>query len=342
MLSSWLAMLGLGLGLKLSPRLAVDTGGGGGGDYVAKAVQNWHFNQLLTEPVSIPDDPKGTLSYFIYPTEHSFPYAVIFQNGFADTFNLGISVESGWNGTNDVWAGFNDSIYIHAPDDGSGDLSVGERYHVFLSWDFDHPDGEKVAHFWINGVNVNPVIEDGYDALSVTYNGTIFGIPGSSAVVGGTPFGNATDPNGYANVIFWAGQTINPSGNLDKFRDPVTGDPVDPALAVAAFGDPDGLWSGDKTEFVVNQGTAGVSTLTAQPLFSPGPANNGAGPISALGIKAGTVISSVIRTDNSGDVTANFETIVTVDDAIQQLSGDLSMTPVEFFFVPYLNDRETA
>src|SRR4051812_21451076 len=85
----------------------------------------------------------------------------------------------------------------------------------------------------------------------------------------GYPFGIAAMTNlqytfagALAGFMFWTGQYIEweDSDNLAKIVS--NGKPVDPAVAVAAFGTPAVFLSGDASTFSTNKGTGGTFTTT--------------------------------------------------------------------------------
>jgi hypothetical protein len=70
-------------------------------------------------------------------------------------------------------------------------------------------------------------------------------------------------PYDMSDLFMWYGKDIDfsDSANRAKFID-THGKPVDPSVAVAAFGTPTVLLSGDSSGFIANKGTGGAFTLT--------------------------------------------------------------------------------
>lgn len=128
-----------------------------------------------------------------------------------------------------------------------------QNYIVSINTNFDDPD--KIVQIVLNGsASLNytpgavPAFTIGYDDETDCYVGT-------------SGYGDTVTCD-LADLQFWVGisPTLN-AGNIAKFIDG-GGKPVDPAVAVAAFGSPVLLFSGDATTFATNQGTGGTFSVT--------------------------------------------------------------------------------
>jgi hypothetical protein len=84
---------------------------------------------------------------------------------------------------------------------------------------------------------------------------------------------------------------------------------------------------GTNPRMYINRGTRASPTweATGRILFKFGVGRNGAGALTFTGAKIGDKVVMVYNVSTPGDSTANFETTITADDAIQQSSAsDLS------------------
>lgn len=144
----------------------------------------------------------------------------------------------------------------------AGSVPANQWAHLFFCWDTSYPSGQKQMACFINGVaqtpattnDVGPAFQIPYksDTLAGHFNWWELGGGGSSAFLGCD----------VADLMFWAyldligpGNVVNPN-DIANFIDS-SGNPVSPQKAVAAYGTPRVLFSGDQTSFATNRGTGG-------------------------------------------------------------------------------------
>ena len=132
--------------------------------------------------------------------------------------------------------------------------------HLLFAWNTDFAAGSRLTATYINGVLATQVQGEAGVAFQVEYTAQA-----SWGVMGNADGGVAGD---YSDIQFYPGLNII-AGTAPGTIDPADianfiayGRPVDPAQAVAAYGQPALLFSGDMTGFVANQGTGGAFVLT--------------------------------------------------------------------------------
>jgi hypothetical protein len=199
---------------------------------------------------------------------------------------------------------------------------------------------------FVNGVDVNDPTEaydgnaDPSDVFWSFFNSSqvsaLVGFPTTAIASLNTPDGTvltatSTFPTDFADLQMWVGTYIAPTPeNLGKFI--TNGKPVDPAVAAAAFGQPQVLFSGDNspTGYQKNQGTWG--DIFALSTSFQGTGVDAPGPVTLTGARVGQTVFKIYAygiSDQPHDVTSDFETTISVNDQIQQTSGSLSGDPLQ-------------
>lgn len=137
-------------------------------------------------------------------------------------------------------------------------ITAGEWIWLGFSVDAGHPSGERISVAYQNDVDlqispVNDGTDAGIDPITTAISGHSMTVLSSGS----------TSPLDCADFIMWVDQQIDFSveANRRKFID-ASGKPVDPAGAVAEFGAPICLFSGNSSTFATNQGSGGAFTLT--------------------------------------------------------------------------------
>jgi hypothetical protein len=305
-----------------------DTNGGGGG-YVAKAVHFASGVYLDCAGLTTADSPFFSYAFFGRTAVPGTATDLLNLDNIHSNLNVGLAVED--VGTETNWFYYasdaNGSNGVIDVDPADANV-VGDNawFSALGSFDIGHDPPDMVAQNYINNVSFVPPSPQQFGTASTFgFNGVSFSIPidpNQSNIFG------AVD---YAIMLVWPGQFIDWSipNNRAKIIDPVTLKPVDPALAVAAFGQPALMFDGDHVAFPVNQGPGGVFTIkTGIRLADYHGANNvitGPGPGSwpAPGAKAGSPVVGVYERQYFGDnISASFESVISVDDHIQQTSSD--------------------
>jgi len=308
-------LLAKGIVSMFSPQLA-DTGGGGGG-YVAKAVR-LGLNSAMMVWSTLPDASQLTISQWTRADAAAISqFPVIVGQDFISEAEIGFVNNTDIGGIF-YPKGQPANQYIRY-DTADGLFTSDVYHHFFLTVDtgFDTPN-KKIA-CWFDGV---PVIEpsnitDLGSAFNIPTNGLGFGFPDAVSI------GSNTQAMDYCDPQVWIGQYIDPALHIDKFRDPATGKPVDPAIPAATFGQQSILYSGDHTAFQINQGNAGSAFLVTG---AGATGSNGAGSVTCTNATVGAPIVKVQTIDfTTGDVsfiTEQFEATISVDGQIQQTSSN--------------------
>jgi hypothetical protein len=234
-------------------------GGGGGGDYVAKAVHIDGATYLDIAGLAAVDNGLFSCAMWIKisSASHGSSLWQVDANG-NFTSSLG-------NGS--APATFYTSLKLFdATNSGQLNLDSGpgteDVFHsVIISANTNLAAGSKQVKIYVDGVDMTTNISDTDPAFLMAFNGKEFSAFSDGA--GDGWFGDVAD--------YWIapGQSLLTDGDiapatLAKFRDPITGKPVDlgadgstpTGLAPAIF------FSGDETEFATNKGTGGAFTLT--------------------------------------------------------------------------------
>lgn len=165
---------------------------------------------------------------------------------------------------------------------------------------------------------------DGDTDMSATFDD--FGDGSFLTAVAGLPFFFAWD--GFEEGIVWdvalfrfmPGISLLTGGDIAEatrrlFID-ADGKPVDPAVATAELGAGCVLFTGDAASFGTNQGTGGAFSVMKKFL---GVGASEPGPVSLPGAVVG---QAVVRVRAPSNATADFESTISVNDQIQQISGD--------------------
>lgn len=284
--------------------------------YIASAV---HFagvgNSLITQSLTSTDSPNLTASlWFKIPADTSDSAQPFFINDPGDTASI-VLVAS-------VASGAIQSILAYLEDSNASNTfefgvtapmpmpSIGEWHHLLISAETNFDEGDKPCRIYIDDVDSGAV---------VIQEGASF-----SMVSNGLPFFFAEDQGDHltadiAIAFIDPGLSVLVAGDIPEATRRLFisagGKPVDPAVAVAALGNPRILFNGDATAFKTNQGTGGAFVLsrylrTAE-VSAPGPTS-----FTLIGAIVGNGVSFV---DKSGeDVSSEFETTISVNDQIQQ------------------------
>jgi len=131
-------------------------------------------------------------------------------------------------------------------------------HHTLIAWNTDFAAGSRLVPIYIDGA-FHSVVPFGTD-VGVAYKTALAAETAWGIMGGGTGDVVAGD---YADVAFYQGLNIvQPDGSIDaddlaNFISS-SGKPVNPATAVAAYGPPAILLSGDVTHFPINQGSGGA------------------------------------------------------------------------------------
>jgi len=243
--------------------------------YIAQAV---HFDGASyleqIHPTDIPNSPVGAFSVWLLIPSSSDGQAD--GNTFLGTYGGDDPI----NDTQSQFGIFDGEVSINlelddtTPDAGyfSNDSGTSTRayssdtwFHLFASWNTDFAAPDKILNILVNGTNVVDA-SDYFDlnglAAAVQWS-TFHGSPGGNGIQipSVTLSGFPSYAMDMADFQIWDGTYIAPTPeNLAKFIS--NGQPVDPAVAAAAFGQQTILFSGDTTTFGTNQGTGGAFTLT--------------------------------------------------------------------------------
>lgn len=236
--------LGLGVGLTFPQRVGASAGGE---PYHADAVQFDTDDVLSRDQPLVLDGaaaaPTGVISLWINTESAQVVFITSQDNGC-----LRLEIAGG-----DIILSLGDidfSVYVYGILPWSS--SDGGWHHLLWSWNTDFTAGNRVVQFYLDDVAqvVDTSDEDG-GAFDVFYPD-----PGWTF--------SSSDDIAYSDVLFFPGGAfvdLTVEANRRKFID-VSGKPVDPAEAVAAFGNPAIMFSGNATEFVTNQGTGGAFVVT--------------------------------------------------------------------------------
>ncbi len=243
----------------------LDTGGGGGGAYVAKAV---HFG--IGDNFIHGGEATGTALLASFSMWVNVP----------DAANFAFFVNQSTTHSFDVSTGFNFEefdIVIEAMGSGvlrgtqDNTLTLNQWLHLAGNMDLNHPQGSRLMNLYLNGVSVLDAEfdQDAYpDGEAFIDKTAKFVIPGYDHVTDDNLHvaGSEGVPFDVADYMIWMDQYIDWSNPLNMAKVLSGGKPVDPATAVSAFGTPQILLSGDASTFATNQGTgnafATIGTLS--------------------------------------------------------------------------------
>jgi hypothetical protein len=147
--------------------------------------------------------------------------------------------------------------------DGSGNPIAPANPAVWQHWAWgmqsNFAAGGKLVNLFINGIPFAPTtITDTHPSFAIAWNGGVtlwIGDDGAS-----TPSFRQWFYGDVAELSVWPGVLIT-SSNIGKFIDG-SGKPVNPALAITAFGSPAILFSGGASSFLANSlGTYGAASV---------------------------------------------------------------------------------
>jgi hypothetical protein len=323
----------------------------GGSSYVAKAV---HFDGSTTlfNPAFDGGDPNtynvnrlGSVSYVVWLKNFVFPplagtitgfgvlsvplwvqdpvmtydlSSAIIYTSFGHYAQLGLAS----NGLNDGFLGQADSSTIAA--------GFPEWTCLMVSGDANQPAGLHALQFYLGDTALTTSFTP--DADEIAGEDPVYeqGPLQLAAPFSTYPFSFGTDfyptnvwKSDMADFRMWVGSKIDFSieANRRLFID-ASGKPVDPSGARTAFGTPMLELSGDANSFASNTNGGGGILNATKCLFADG--RNGAGSILLPGAKAGDTVVHVIWKNNDTYQDSDFETTISIDDHIQQLSTDLS------------------
>lgn len=234
-----------------------DTGGGGGGDYIAKAVHfdgtAWLVNDALTATDNGFVSWTGFLK-FVNNSGNSTFAVVDPDNSYTTSWNYSGSSPIKYYADLES-ADASASIHVQTHD-GS---PVADVWHSIVGTaETDFASGQKRGKLYIDRIDVTELV-DSDAAFTLAFNGLPFWFGNDDSASGATF--DCADVRFITGVSFLSAGDI-PVETLDLF---VTADnkPVDPAVATAALGAAGAvLFSGDATTFGTNQGTGGSFTLT--------------------------------------------------------------------------------
>lgn len=143
------------------------------------------------------------------------------------------------------------SITFNAPE---ASVSANAWTHFLFSWDTHHAAGLKRTQVAVNGTLASVSVEQEFGDDSIYWTQDV--VPYQLAT---GPFSDEFDVADFFFAVDVDVDLTN-AANIAKFIS--GGKPVDPATAVAAFGTPAVLFSGNASTFGTNQGSGGSFTLT--------------------------------------------------------------------------------
>lgn len=188
---------------------------------------------------------------------------------------------------------------------------IADWTHVAVSADLSFAaDVDKIVQVFVNGTQ---------KATGKSGSGAVLAMPLHQTDAYPFYVGHPNDANSQsvydgADMQFWAGQFVDLTNAANLAKLISGGKPVDPAVAAAAFGTQTLLHSGDATNFN-NQGSGGLFQLVQPGINTPG--RNGPGSCALAGAVIGAAVKAVLKSDGT-DVTADFESVISVTDQIQQ------------------------
>ncbi len=256
-----MTLLALNRDLRLRRSLALGAdrpiSGGGGGGYEAKAVR---FDTDVSigpsiDGQNIASDSSKVLTslWFNVPVGSISSFPALWQLRWTSVQHF-LDQEIG--GVNDtdistscVNIALGQTARIDSPD---GAISEVQWYNLLFYGSLNFAAGAKTLQQYLNDVAVGS-ITDNLSATTILFSGILQQptLPASNV------------PMEYADFQVYPGVTADLSVEATRrlfISD--TGKPVDPAVAIAALGQPAILFSGDATTFGTNQGTGGTFTLT--------------------------------------------------------------------------------
>lgn len=220
------------------------------GEYVADAV-DFTSGDILSKATALTatDSSVGFISGWVNMVD-----SVTFFRNLDDTLRVTFGVSDRQVHVELAEVSFTN--YLSADTDTNVLPDAGVWFHLLFAWDTDFAAASRRLAVYINGT-VAPVTFDDDEGVAFDVG---WETPENSRM------GDVFDNFGAADIGLWIGtnivladSTVSPT-NLAKFIS--GGKPVDPATAIAAFGNPAILFSGDAAGFVTNQGTGGAFTLT--------------------------------------------------------------------------------
>ncbi len=239
------------------PQIGGGDGGGGGGGYVAKAV---HFGidvnimpSINGQNVGVDTSKALSSLWFRVPTGSISSFPTLWSLRWTDVQHIFGQEIGGVNDTDIstfvVNQALGQTVRIDSPD---GAIVENQWYNLLSYGNYNFPPGAKTLVQYLNDVAIG-AITDTLDATTILFSDIIQQVT--------LPASNV--PLEFADVQIYTNLDIDLSitANRRLFIS-AAGKPVDPAIAVAALGNPIILFSGNNTGFPINQGTGGVFTLT--------------------------------------------------------------------------------
>lgn len=335
-------MRGLGLGLGLSRRPSLSDGGGGGGDYLTGAVTL--DGKTVLERINNPsaDSPYISSVFWI-----RIPASSLTGRTW-DTIQMITAGGSGLVDLGVIASNFTSDFYMDAGNDVDGAVMAGSDDGAitadtwvmgFNSADMSETSPGKKVFLYLNKTSVAEVdyTDDTGDGGPIAFNGCKVYLPWAAI---NAPNGQPYNPFDISDPQVWEGTLIDPTipGVLDNFIDN-NGKPRDPAVAAEAFGSPTWAFSGDAINWAAQAAAQGFTIktrLSAGNVNSPAPL-----AVSLPGALVGRGVLKVFSGSNT-DVSADFETTITVGDQIQQVSGDYSGQTITVYVEGVLLDAVTS
>lgn len=312
-------------------------GGGGGGGYRPKAVRFPAGSYIVGGQAESGTTQVASGSMFVRAANvDNFAF-------FLHQANNGIDVSTGFNF---VAFDINMDALGGGINQGTDDNTVDLDQYMHIAWNMDLSPAQhsRIMNLFKNGVSV---LDHDLDADSRAGTASIdktneFVLPGYTAttLTAVFPQGEGVPFDVWGPYIIWLGTYIDWSdpSNMAKVRDAGTGFPVDPALAVAAFGQPQVLQDGDKDGFVVTQGTGASFELRT---YYTSLGSNGPSALSIPGAVVGKSVIAITDAAFEGDYSSEFEASISVGNQIQQTgSSDLSGTSLIFHVEGTLLDTD--
>lgn len=151
------------------------------------------------------------------------------------------------------WADLNYDSQFSVESLGPARPASSDWQHVLMSVDTNHASGARLFACYVDDtLTSDTILQDYGSAFSMPFSGIQFDMPDTEA---GNPAGDWFDLQFWHGVSILSGNSIS-QANRRLFIDG-SGNPVDPATAVASLGARTVFLSGSASSFVVNGGTGG-------------------------------------------------------------------------------------
>lgn len=243
------------------------SGGGPAPPYTASAVHFDDASFLRIAGLSSADSPYLTFFTFfriegMIAGHSQAPIIDFYPAGDEDTIAISIQGRIYFQFDNNG-AGHLGGGYDWASALGLVGINDGIWHSLLISFDFDHPSGEKLCAVVLDRVPLTPltVLDTSGEAFPFAFNGAPVGTPDTF-----DDFPTIAPQDQCLYQVRPGVKIVQSDGtildaDLNNF---VTADnkPVDPAIATAAYGTAAILYDGDATGYAVNQGNGGVAVLT--------------------------------------------------------------------------------